>query len=245
VTQIRVPARGLATLALAAATGCGGASVDTIYRSSDTGLPRPDRVLVFDFAAHPESVIVDTSPGKTMGRGVRGVAEIDERVRVAAAAQTVLAEYLVAQIRETGLEAKRAAHGFVPRDGTVLVQGRFVKIDQGSRAARTVLGFGSGSTEVRTFVQVYRATPHGPRLLEEFETRVTGSSKPGMILPVGIGAATGNLARSAAIGGGLTVASEVLGGVDNDTKRTSQTIAQRLSLVFARQGWISPGAVVN
>ena len=243
--QIGVPARGLATLALAAATGCGSASVDTIYRSSDTGLPRPDRVLVFDFVAHPDSVFVDTSPGKTMGRAMRDTTVTDERARVASAAQMVVAEYLVAQIRETGLDAQRAAHGTVAKDGTVLVQGRFVKIDQGNRAGRTVFGFGSGSTEVRTFVEVFRATPHGPRLLEEFETRVTGSSTPGILLPVGVGAATGEMAISAAIGGGLAVASEVLGGVDNDTKRTSQAIAQRLSVVFVRQRWIPPGAAVK
>ena len=35
------------------------------------------------------------------------------------------------------------------------------------------------------------------------------------------------------------------GGVDNDTRRTSQLIAKKLSVLFVRQRWIPPGAVVK
>ena len=67
----------------------------------------------------------------------------------------------------------------------------------------------------------------------------TSGSKPGFLLPLGVGSATGNLARSVVLGGTTGVASEVLGAdVVSDTQRTGEELAEALEDFFEQQGWL-------
>ena len=59
-----------------------------------------------------------------------------------------------------------------------------------------------------------------------------------MAAPVGVGAATGNAARSAVISGGMNVVQEVTGGLDKDAGRIAGEIAERVKQFYKRQGWL-------
>jgi hypothetical protein len=81
---------------------------------------------------------------------------------------------------------------------------------------------------------------NGARTLAcQFETDAKSGRKPGMAETIGAGAATDHLATAAAVGGGLTVASEALSAtVEADADRTATRIASQLKSYFKAQGWM-------
>jgi hypothetical protein len=101
-----------------------------------------------------------------------------------------------------------------------------------------VVGFGAGASEVRTLVQVYEMTGAGRRLVEDFYTTVKSSRKPGFGPMAGAGAAAGRVVTSAAVSGGVSVATEHAQTVEGDASHTADEIATVLATFFAQQGWI-------
>ena len=76
------------------------------------------------------------------------------------------------------------------------------------------------------------------RRIAEAEVKAQGNRMPGMAVPVGVGAATGNAARSAVISGGMNVVQEVTGGLQKDAGRIAGEIADRIKAFYERQGWL-------
>jgi hypothetical protein len=71
-----------------------------------------------------------------------------------------------------------------------------------------------------------------------------GSRQPGMAETMGVGAAGGNLAVSAAASGAGQVGSEAFGQtVEADAKRGAAKLAEQIGKYFEQQGWIPPGSV--
>ncbi len=122
-----------------------------------------------------------------------------------------------------------------------IVRGEFISVDEGSRIKRVVIGFGSGSAELKTLAEAYVVTSAGLVTLGSAEVEAKGGKMPGMIVPVGAGAAVGRAATSAAISGGMNVASETVGGesIEAAATRTAKRIAEVLKRGFVKQGWIS------
>ena len=104
-----------------------------------------------------------------------------------------------------------------------------------------VIGLGAGQSDVRTAVQVSEVYPEGRRVVDEFEINAKSGYKPGMAETMGLGAAAGHLAVSAAVSTAGAVASEAFGDdVKADAERTAAKVATLLSGFFAQQGWIAP-----
>jgi hypothetical protein len=61
-----------------------------------------------------------------------------------------LATRVVDDLRSLGLSAERAAGTAPPALNDVVIQGQFLRIDEGSQAKRFVIGFGVGATELKT-----------------------------------------------------------------------------------------------
>jgi hypothetical protein len=59
-----------------------------------------------------------------------------------------------------------------------------------------------------------------------------------MAVPLGAGAAMGNVARSAAISGGMNVMQEVRAGLDKAAKNMAKELADRAVSFYTRQGWL-------
>jgi len=229
-----------ATFAASLFAGCASTKVVPVHGYiRDLPLSRPDVVLVYDLAVHPADISIDSALGKKARRSVSGSSVKDERQKVARKVVDAFSEKLVASVRKLGMMARRAAESPPGiSENAILVKGRFVRVDEGSRTKRMVFGFGAGRSELKALVRVYQTTEFGPRLLQEFETSARGSRKPGMAVPMGAGAVAGSVATSAAISGGTGVISEKVGGVAADARRTAGKIAQELARLFARQGWI-------
>jgi len=203
-------------------------------------VPKPDRVLVYDFAVSPNDVSLNRSPVARLGNRLSGKSPTEEEIKVGRAVANALAEELVKRISALGLPAQRASGVQPPAEGTLVIEGQFVSIAEGNRLRRLVIGFGAGGSEVKTMAQVYLERAGGQYLVQEFETRAESSKKPGVATPMGVGAAVGGrIATGAAVGGGLGVATEPRQTVEADARRTADELAKHLGQFFMAHGWIA------
>jgi hypothetical protein len=234
---------GILALLAAAALGCATTKVSD-ESAAWARAPKPERILVHAFAVSPQDVRLDHGVASEAWK-LQGIPESTERTETGRKVADALADNLVKKIQELGLPAERAS-GPPPRDGipTLVIDGQFLAIDQGSSTARVVIGLGAGKSEVRTAVQVIEILPEGSRTLDAFEVDAKSGSTPGMAETMGAGAAAGHLATSAAVSVAKSAASERFGDdVDADARRSADQIAGLLAGYFARQGWIeAPGA---
>jgi hypothetical protein len=232
----------LSALALFVVAGC--ASVETTSEYGGAGLPRPDRILVYDFAYSPGQVTLDPGLSAKLTEARKGEPRSVEELDVGRKAAHALAEHIVHEIRKLGLPAERAS-GAPPSSGNVLViKGQFTSIDEGNQTKRVVIGLMAGRSEVKTHVQVYAATDQGRQMVESFETDAKSAPVPGMAETMGAGAVAGHLAASAVASTALHGLAEVfMADVDGDAKATAKELVEKLSEFFVRQGWITPEAV--
>ena len=234
----------LAVLAIIGAgflSGC--TQFETQYQYAGP-LPRPDVVLVYNFATSASDVKLDSSLlGNVSGR-MDEIPQTNEEIRLGQNVADVIAVKLVEEIRSMGLPVERGIGSLSKSPRVLMIEGNILSINQGDRTERVVIGLGAGRTAVKIHTEVFERTPRGRRLVSEFAIDAMGSRKPGMAETMGVGAAAGNLAVSAAASGAGALGSEALGEtVEADAKRAAARIAVQLGAYFAQQGWIPPTAV--
>jgi hypothetical protein len=223
-----------------AVAGCAPTNVQTTYQREGP-MPRPARVLVYDFSVSPEEVQLDRGLSAELVEMAKRSSRTQQEIQVGRQAARVLSEELVKKINAMGLHAQRVAGAPMTWGDAVLIEGQFLSIDEGNRTERTVIGLGAGRTTVQALVQVYQTGPTGMVRLEEFATTARSGYKPGAAETMGMGAAAGTLAVSAAVTAGGAIASEALGAnVEADARRTASDVAEQLQSFFAQQGWIQP-----
>ena len=211
------------------------------YRG-DESLPRPDRVLVYDFAISPEQVSLNRGLFARLGREVTSASTTENELQIAREVADGFSTELVKRIQRLGLPAERAAADQVAPAGTLAITGQFLSIDEGYRMRRTVIGFGAGQSEVKALAQVARQTAHGPLLAEEFETRAGSARTPGIGPMVGPGVAVrgaAGAASSVAASGGMHALAEHRTEVEADARRIAHELGKQLGKFFVRHGWIT------
>jgi hypothetical protein len=227
-----------ATVALAALAGCARMSTQNVdVRAS--GLPRPEIVVVHDFAVSPGAVALDTAIGSRIMEAAEGPPQEDQ-AKIGEEVARIVTDNLVKEIRRLGLPAVAASAAPARSGPSLAVEGQFLTVNQGNRLRRAVIGFGAGESEVRTAVQIYETTGEGHRLVEDFYTTVKSSRKPGMGPMGGMGAAAGRAATSAAVSAGIGLVTAHSQTVEGDATNTAEEIGKILKKFFAQQGWIAP-----
>jgi hypothetical protein len=128
-----------------------------------------------------------------------------------------------------------AATAPLPRGNYWLIQGRFDRVNQGSRLLRSVVGFGAGGTKLDMSVLVFDLSGLSPRPFLLIET--TGGSN----------AAPGAIGTTAYLVSGITAmfsASDLLegtrAGLTFDTIRTAGEVAAALSEYLSQRGSLPP-----
>ena len=242
------PGRRLAgaTLALAMVIGsaaCAPTKVRpvTSYGGADP-LPRPDRVLVYDFAVEPEQVSLNRGLFARLGRQVSSASTTDDELKVAREVASGFSDELVARIQKLGMPAERATADQVAPPGTLAITGEFLTIDEGNRMRRMIIGFGAGQSEVKALVQVALQTAHGPLLAEELEASAESARTPGVGPMAGAGVAARGAAEAAstvAVSGGVHALTERRSEVEADARRIADELGKQLKKLFARHGWIT------
>ncbi len=229
------------TLLFAVVLMAGCASSEVMQRRSYAGgeqIPRPGRIIVYDFAATPQGVAPNSA--------ISGRYELVQRpqspqvIRLGQELGRRVAAALVRDILAMGLPAERANTGPPPNIGNLVITGEFVTIEEGSRGKRMIIGFGSGAGKLRTVVEKYQITAAGPRLLKSLGITAAGGKGPGMAVPlIIVGGIFGRPVTAAAISGGINLLQE-LGPekMQGAADRTAKAISKELRAGFRRRGWI-------
>ena len=223
--------------ALAAIAGCATTTVTDREPYQGRRLPRPDRILVYNFAA----ATADLPEWSAARERVAAPSQPPTAEQLAAGRDLggLVAERLVEDIQEMGLPAFRAGGQRTPQLNDIALVGYFTSIEEGSTLKRVVIGFGTGAAALKTEVEGYRMTDSGMHRLGSAEVESGGNKMPGVVVPIIVTVATANPI-------GLIVQSAVkaqgeLSGrttIEGTAKRTADTIAEELRKTFEKQGWI-------
>jgi len=218
-------------------SGCSSAKVTERQQLVKEALPRPPRILVYNFASTPGEVPTDASiAGQYDAPSTPPTAE---QIATGHRLGAEIAAQLVQEIQGMGMPAYRASRQAPLQLNDILIRGYLVSIEEGSEAKRLVIGFGSGASELRTMVEGYQVTEQGLRKLGSGTVESGGSKGPGALLGVAGLAATGNPA-GLIISTGIKVYGEASGKstVEGRAQQTAKEIADVLKQRFQQEGWI-------
>jgi hypothetical protein len=227
----------LALGCLLALAACRPAAVRPERSTTATGLPRPERVAVLDFTVDAAAVKEDSAIGSKVVRAFSDTSEAEREAELGRKVAEALSADLVDGIRELGLPADRASRSEPLPPGTLIVDGRFVGIDEGNRLRRLVIGFSAGQSTVETQVVVDLLTQRGRERLLQFEATAKSAPMPGAAVTMGAGAAAQG-AQAVAVAAGTGALKESRSTVESDAGAGASQIVAYLSEFFARQGWI-------
>ena len=213
--------------------GCATAKVDQTKKTTDP-LPRPDMVIVNDFAVTSAEVKLDQGIMDKVMRDSDSRAVSEEENKVGHMVAIKLSEYLVEELRKVGIEATRTGSQVRPSSTTLMLSGQFITIDEGNRTARVWVGFGMGGSELRTRIQAIQ----GGQLIAEAETKARSNLKPGMLATLGVGAAAATVVPIV-VGTVITGVSEAfLAVVEKDAKHTAKEVAKKVEKAYQDRGWL-------
>ncbi len=223
-------------LGLVLVAGCASSHITQHKPYQGAKLARPDRIIVHDFTANPADVPPESPFAARLAGAVAPTAEQREVGRTLGAQ---IATELVADLRDMGLPAVRAAGQPAPQVNDIVLRGYFVSIDEGSAERRVLVGFGSGAAEMRAAVEGYQMTARGLRLLGSGEVESDGGKLPGVAAPLAVLAVTAN-PIGLVVAGATKLYGERSGSatIEGAAKRTADEIAAQLRKAATEQGWI-------
>jgi len=197
---------------------CGGEAYVAMTRTPGEPLPKPDQVVVYDFAVTPEDIELDRGVGPSMVRDMKKTTQTEEEIQVGRAVAEALAIELVEDLQSQGIRAYRENEAPPLSSTTLSVKGHFRQIDQGNRTSRTVVGFRLGGSQLGTSIQIFQGMGSRQRLVSEAEAATESSLKPGIT----------SLFTEAFVS-----------AIKTDAKRTAKAIAKKFGNYYKRQGWIA------
>jgi hypothetical protein len=206
---------------------CGQTGIRRAILTPETNLPRPGRILVYDFAVNEQEV----KEYQGIMRQQPTIKDAAERERLLAQdVKDALAEELVDNLKSLGFVVERVARGTRATENDLVIDGQFLTVDEGNPLHRLVVGFGTGGSAVQTQVQAYQG-PEARKLLE-FTTQSDSSKLPGAAPTLGAGAvAQGGVT---AVSGVKTYRSDVA----RMAAASGDQAARYLSEFFVKQAWI-------
>jgi hypothetical protein len=136
----------------------------------------------------------------------------------------VLANYTTKSVNDHVAPAERVSSPKgLPRNGW-LVTGEFVRVNTGSRVLRAGVGLGAGGSKMETRVTVVDLSS-GQAFLT-FETTGGSNAMPGLLESSGPGSAV------------ISMTSQAMLGVTDDSARTGRMIAGMLNCYMIDRGWL-------
>ena len=205
-------------------------------RVANEEIPRPGRILVYDFGVQAADVAPDSvlagEPDAEQSPTQQQVAEGRE---LGSEVARVLAE----KITELGIPAYEASGRMAPALKDLVIRGYFASIDKGNAAERMLIGFGSGSAELKTVVEIYQMTPYGLRKLGQGDVASGGPKGPGAAVPAAVAIATAN-PIGLIVTSAVKIGSEASGRstIEGRAKSTAEAIADELKPRMQKRGWI-------
>lgn len=229
--------------ALLAAGGCTAPQVRTeLYRGAAG--PRPERILVHDFAIRPQEVRLDSGVRGRLLQAFSPETPSEQQYQAARQVSRAVTDALAEELARSGIPVERVAALPAPGAARILViEGQVLGVDEGNRTRRTLIGFGRGMSSVEVGTQLYLMQPGAPaRLLGTFEGRADSGYAPGAAGTLGAGAVAGRLATSAAVGGAAQVLEGSRAEDTAEARRIGRSLGERVRAYLVQQGWAgAPG----
>ena len=225
---------------------CSQAHVQTSQSYFGAPVPRPNHIVVSYYSIAPGEVKLDQGVGARLMRVSEDQPSGALELKAAQDTQAALAEGIVERLKKYGLPAELPPGGDVG-EGTMLVQGQIVGINQGNRTRRVLIGLGAGKSSVSANTQIYYATDRGapPRFMMSFEGQADSGHLPGAVETLGAGAAAQSVGRSAVLTGATHAGAETRRSTDTaEADNLADGIALRVAQFAVDQGWI-PRAMLN
>jgi hypothetical protein len=224
--------------ALLFAAGCASSGVAQRQSTVEAeGLTRPELVVVYDFVGTPDDLPSDSVIARYYER--RAVPQTPAQVELGRRLGRLVANYLVSDLQAAGIPAKHVDSAPVPLIGDAVIRGEFIAVNEGNRLTRVLIGFGTGAAVMKTLAETYQVTANGLRPLGSAQIEAGGGKLPGMLVPVGVGAAAGSIATSAVIGGGSNIAQEVgPETIEAAARRTAKEISGLIVDAYKTRGWL-------
>ncbi|MEI6073465.1 MAG: DUF4410 domain-containing protein [Verrucomicrobiae bacterium] len=190
-------------------SGCASVSVKkSVVHPGSKPPVTPDAIYVRPFVLPPHVLRVD-----------RKGAALDN---FAAEFQAAFAETLALRLGKNIAPARAIGSAeAVPRSNVWVVEGEFQRINQGSRALRSIVGCGLGGTKMECIARVYDLRQGRKEPFVMIETTGGSNAEPGAIFSGPFGAVPRLLMTS------------VISGVTPDSRRTARMIAATLSEYLA------------
>ena len=224
----------LCLFALGFLAGCASVKVTDSENLVTEKLPRPNHILVYNFAATPAD-----APELAKQYAAADTSQTAEQIQVGRQLGAQIASEVAAAFRAMGLPADAVPIGTPLEMNDIVFKGYLISVQEGRAAKRATIGFGSGASELRTAVVAFQMTPQGMRRLGSGSGVAGGNTTPGGVMGVAGLVATGNPA-GLIVTSGMKASGEVSGSstLEGRAKDTAKEIATRLKPRFQEQGWI-------
>jgi hypothetical protein len=211
--------------------GCASVNTNGIRRHRGPRLPAPIAIVVYDFEPTGTSIGLDTGRDADGERGALSKEDLENRREVGKA----LADVLAKELESNGILTSRKSGPIGVPSGSMAIGGQIVTVDEGSRAKRIFIGFGSGKSRLTSAAQLYAVPDADPSIIWEYQNTAASGSKPGILttLPIGV-AVQGVTLLLLVITGGLTTMGEVSAASTANAKRMGKELADSLGETLER-----------
>ncbi len=209
-------------LVIALLVGCASVNTTAMRRHQGARLPAPRAVVVYDFEATGKSVGLDSD--RSVGASGAGLSGEDLANRREVG--RVLADVLAEELENRGILVSRKSGPIGVPPGSMAIGGQIVTADDGSRAKRVFIGFGSGKSRLTSAAQLYAITENGPTVVWEYQNTAASGARPGILttLPIGV-AVQGVTVLLLVVNGGLSTMGELSSSSTANAKRMADELA--------------------
>jgi Domain of unknown function (DUF4410) len=196
--------------------------------SGNNPLPKPGKILVYDFVINPDDVQVDKIQSLRPRHLITGDQKPDA---IAAGASKAYSQELVKALEKTGIPVEHVAAGTPPSNNAMVIEGSFTSLKQGNKTERDTIGMGTGSADVQTRVDVHIKTPTDSVLLSQFQTNTTAAQNVGSAVPVAAGVNPAAAVAKSTVGDRRKT-------VNAYASKTADAAAKEIIQSMAAQGWV-------
>jgi Domain of unknown function (DUF4410) len=210
-----------------------------VLKRYDGPVPKPDKVVIYDFAVPVGAITTDDSIAGRLHRRImlrHGVDEDSSPEALVRQVQAAFTKALAGELKKVNMPAQTMSAGEGATSGSnLIVEGQFVAIHEGDETKRILIGFGRGASDIKTHVTVSSFIQGRPTVVLEFNLSSESGKKPGAVATMGVG----SLAVGAAAGG----VSDKKSTVEADASRMAKLVAKQIETFMVDQKWISrPGS---
>lgn len=148
----------------------------------------------------------------------------------AANAAAQLQDLVVAELNKRGIAAVSVSSTEGQRgfggERTALLALSIARAERGNATKRLIIGFGYGKSQLEVDAKLLAPTLAEQKVIAGFRTNAGSGYKPGIVMPLGIGAATGGYVLASA---GVNLATGLTKTPDRDLQSTAKAIAKTVA----------------